>query len=195
MSLLGLNDSSDDKLFIRYMPSNNGWFVGEEDEVDLKHFLLNPTSIKTGWGKIAQGEAPEWHWDEAIGRRGLRPGENEEDRMNYKRGFSVDMFIKESGLRTWSTTTTGSNIGFEKLYENIHEQMASNLGKFPVVEYTGSEAMKVGKGNTRVPQFKLLKWVESDEFANNEPNGAWEDAKPMMQQQHEVIPESEDIPF
>ena len=175
MSLLGLNDAADDKLFIRYMPSTNGWFVGKEDEVDLKYFILNPSSVKTGWGKITKGEAPEWVFDEALGKRAIRPGDTEEEKMNFKRGFSVDMFIQEEGLRVFSTTTTGSNIGFENVYTEIHAQQGENVGKFPVIEYTGSEAIKIGKGNTRVPQFTLVKWVESDEFEKNEPNGAYEE--------------------
>ena len=68
MSLLGLNDAADDKLFIRYMPSTNGWFVGKDDEVDLKYFILNPTSVKTGWGKITKGEAPDWHWMKPLAK-------------------------------------------------------------------------------------------------------------------------------
>lgn len=193
MSLLGLNDAADDKLFIRYMPSANGWFVGKDDEVDLKYFILNPTSVKTGWGKITKGEAPDWHWDEALGKRAIRPGDTEEEKMDYKRGFSVDMFIQEEGLRTWSTTTTGSNIGFENLYSEVHAQQAENVGKFPVIEYTGSEAIKIGKGNTRVPQLKLVKWVESDEFEKNEPNGVYEEpgfGEPVAEDNPQ-----DDIPF
>ena len=193
MSLLGLTDAADDKLFIRYMPSTNGWFVGKDDEVDLKYFILNPTSVKTGWGKITKGEAPDWHWDEALGKRAIRPGDTEEEKMDYKRGFSVDMFIQEEGLRTWSTTTTGSNIGFENLYSEVHAQQAENVGQFPVVEYTGSEAIKIGKGNTRVPQLKLVKWVESDEFEKNEPNGVYEEpgfGEPVAEDNPQ-----DDIPF
>ena len=195
MSLLGLNDAADDKLFIRYMPSTNGWFTGKDHEIDLKYFMLNPTSVKTGWGKITKGEAPDWHWDEALGKRAIRPGDTEEEKMDYKRGFSVDMFIQEEGLRTWSTTTTGSNIGFENLYSEVHAQQAENVGKFPVVEYTGSEAIKIGKGNTRVPQLKLVKWVESDEFEKNEPNGAYEEpgfGEPVAEDNPQ---DDSDIPF
>lgn len=195
MSLLGLNDAADDKLFIRYMPSTNGWFTGKDHEIDLKYFMLNPTSVKTGWGKITKGEAPDWHWDEALGKRAIRPGDTEEEKMNYKRGFSVDMFIQEEGLRVFSTTTTGSNIGFENLYTEIHAQQAENVGKFPVIEYTGSEAIKIGKGNTRVPQFKLVKWVESDEFEKNEPNGAYEEpgfGEPVAEDNPQ---DDSDIPF
>ena len=99
------------------------------------------------------------------------------------------MFGQEIGLRTWSTTTTGSNIGFEKLYEEIHAQMGEQDGKYPVVEYSGSEAIKVGKGNTRVPQFKIVKWVATDEFSKNEPNGVYEEPAALP------IDNTEDIPF
>ena len=195
MSLLGLNDAADDKLFIRYMPSTNGWFTGKDHEIDLKYFMLNPSSVKTGWGKITKGEAPDWVFDEALGKRAIRPGDTEEEKMNYKRGFSVDMFIQEEGLRTWSTTTTGSNIGFENLYSEVHAQQAENVGKFPVIEYTGSEAIKIGKGNTRVPQLKLVKWVESDEFEKNEPNGVYEEpgfGEPVAEDNPQ---DDSDIPF
>ena len=190
MSLLGLNDSADNKSFIRFMPSLNGWFVGTDEEVDIKHILIDPGSVKTGWGRIQLGASPDWSFDDAVGQRGLRPGESEEEKKEYKRGFSVDMFGQEIGLRTWSTTTTGSNLGFEKLYEEIHAQMGEQDGKYPVVEYTGSEAIKVGKGNTRVPQFKIVKWVASDEFDNNEPNEVYEEPQITPQDDN-----TEEIPF
>ena len=91
MSLFGLIVAADDMLFIRYMPSTNGWFVGKDDEVDLKYFILNPTSVKTGWGKITKGEAPDWHWDEALGKRAIRPGDTEEEKMDFLKQIRADL--------------------------------------------------------------------------------------------------------
>jgi hypothetical protein len=62
-----------------------------------------------------------------------------------------------------------------------------------VIEYTGSEAIKIGKGNTRVPQFTLVKWVESDEFEKNEPNGAFEE--PSFDEPVAEDNPQDDIPF
>jgi hypothetical protein len=194
-SLLGLNDGADSGYYIRYMPSANAWKTGDE-EVDVKHLLLDPASIKTGWGKIQLGLSPDWHWDQQLGVRSSRPGNTEEEKMEYKRGFSVDLFGKEIGLRTWSATGTGATMGFEKLYAAIHSQLADNKGKVAVVEYTGSEAIKVGKGNTRVPQFSLLKWVESDEFSI-EPTPPYEEpetAQPELATGSD-LDFDDDIPF
>jgi hypothetical protein len=43
-----------------------------------------------------------------------------------------------------------------------------------------------------VPDFKLLKWVESDEFETNQPNGVFEEpvVAPVIQEM-----KSEEIPF
>ena len=191
MSILGLSNSEDNNYYIRWMPSVNSWKTGDE-EVELKYILVDPESVKTGWGRIQMGIAPDWKWDEQLGQRTSRPadGLSEEERMEYKRGFKVDLFNKDIGLRTWSATGTGATMGFEKLYTDIHAGLKDNPGKVPVVEYTGSEAIKVGTkgGSTRVPEFRIVKWTETKEFD-------WEQSEPYEEPEDLNGSTSDDTPF
>ena len=160
-----LFNSEDNSYFIRFMASTNSWKAGDE-EVDIKKFLVDTGAIRTGWGCIQLGLAPIWHWSDKVGVWEKRPGDTEEEMMSFKMGFRVDIFGKGFGIRTWSSTGTGAREGFENMYVAILAGLAENKGKMPVVEYTGSIAKTVGTkgGATRVPQFKIERWVETAEF-------------------------------
>ena len=48
----------------------------------------------------------------------------------------------------------------QELYNTAEQAPEFAQGKSPVVQITGSKPIKVGKGNTRVPQFTILKWID-----------------------------------
>lgn len=151
--MLDLNLSTISTRYLRYLPSLDKWQLGKDDfDMKAKQITLLPATVKTGWGKMAEGQAPEWTWDEAPGRRGSQPS------MDHKRGFAITLLV--DGEETdWSSTGTGPVMGFQTLFSDVQAGMANNPGKVPVIEYTSSEAHKVGKGTTRKPLFKIVKWV------------------------------------
>jgi hypothetical protein len=144
--------------YIRFKPSANAWYVDGE-EIDLKGLSLDPASMRTGWGLIQEGEAPQWVWDEQLGVKGKRP-EGE-----YKRGFSVMVYLKDHGWREWSSNGAGVNQGIGAIWPAIHEGQAKNKGKVAGLKYNGSTAQRIGKGPTRIPNFELIRWVDTP----NEP--------------------------
>jgi hypothetical protein len=151
MSLLGLNNGGGGA-YVRFLPSVNSWqFQGKE--IALDSIVFDHESVKTGWGKMAEGQAPEWTWDAALGKGGPQPS------PDHKRGFSVRMWTKATGTVEWSSNGTGPAMGFETLWTAIVAGMDANPGQVPVVKFTGSTPMKVGKGNTRVPNFTVERWV------------------------------------
>lgn len=152
MSILGLG-SDGGGAFIRFLPSANAWMKGAE-EVQVGQIILDVDSVRTGWGKMAEGQAPEWQWDERLGVRGPQPS------PDHKRGFSIRLYTKALGVAEWSSTGTGPCMGFDRIFTAVWEQRASHPGQVPVIKYAGSEPIKVGKGNTRVPKFDLQKWVD-----------------------------------
>jgi len=168
---MGILFSSDDSSYcIRYMAGNDTWVAGEE-VIDVKKFLCDPESIRTGWGKIQKGLSPVWFWNDKPQVWSSRPGKeagikSEEESTEFKMGFKVDMFSSSFGLRTWSSTGKGAREGFEALYVAILTGLDDNKGKVPVVEYTGSLAVNVGGygATTRLPQFKIERWIETTEF-------------------------------
>lgn len=149
---LGLSGGSGN--YIRFSPSINAWQLGK-DELDLKKLAFDLGSIKTGWGLMAEGQAPQWVWDDRVGHRSQKP-EGE-----YKRGFSVKVWLgPDRGWAEWSSTGTGPGMGMEALMAQAWDQQADNPGKCLLAAYKGSRAEKIGKGSTRVPNFEILGWID-----------------------------------
>lgn len=152
MSILGLSGGGGGA-YIRFMPSANSWMLGK-DEITLKKVYFDLDTVKAGWGLMAEGQAPQWVWDEALGKPAVKPGDD------YRRGFSVKVYLgPDKGWAEWSSTGTGPCMGFDEFYvAAIQLQRAAN--QVVVANYTGSTAKKVGKGNTRVPNFEVAGVVE-----------------------------------
>lgn len=149
---LGLSSGSGS--YIRFSPSINAWQLGK-DEIDLKKIVFDLDTIKTGWGLMAEGQAPQWVWDASIGARTVKPGDE------FKRGFSVRVWLgPDRGWAEWSSTGTGPCMGFEALAAVAMAQKDDNPGKVVACAYKGSTAQKVGKGNTRVPNFEVIGWID-----------------------------------
>jgi hypothetical protein len=163
MGLLNINNGGGGGAYIRFMPSANAW-VFDKAEVTLQQIVVDHDSVRSGWGKMSEGSAPEWQWDERLGVQGQIPSQERDAKgaLFWKRGFSIRLFTKATGAVEWSSTGTGPCIGFDAIFEQIWNARAENEGKCAVVEYTGSSPLKVGKGNTRVPNFSLVKWVARD---------------------------------
>ena len=147
--MLGLSDSTAE--YFRFKPSVNAWVV-DGDEIEFKGMGIDPGSLKTGWGKIQEGVAPEWQWDERPGVKSPNPGEG------FKRGFSVKVYIKDYGWREWTSTGSGPKMGLEAVWPAIHNGAASNQDKMAMVACHGAKAVAIGKGTTRVPEFELKGW-------------------------------------
>jgi hypothetical protein len=151
--------------YIRYNASTGTWNVDGE-QIQLGQFLVDPTSLKTGWGKIVAGSSPSWSWDTRPGVKGDQPSDE------HKRGFSLQMYSKTIGQREWSTNSAGSNKGLSAIWGQISDQAVANPGKVPVLKFTGATVIAIGKGSTQVPNFTLEKWVDAPaDFALYDPRG------------------------
>lgn len=158
---LGLGNEASGE-YLRFKPSVNAWYVDGE-EVTLKALSIDPKSLKTGWGLIQEGEAPQWAWDDQVGVKGSRPDEG------YKRGFSVMVFLQDHGWREWSSNGAGVNKGISAIWPTIHKGMDDNVGHVAGLKYTGSTADTSGKGATRIPTFELVKWLPMPQADDAEP--------------------------
>ena len=92
--------------YIRYTPSGNAWIVDGE-EYEMESFLLEPTSLKIGWGLIQKDQSPSWVWEERVGDKKVTKPTPE-----YKRGFSVMVQLKDKKWREWSS----NGWGYERLF-------------------------------------------------------------------------------
>lgn len=152
MSILNINGGGGGS-YIRFMPSANAWMFNNA-EIAVEAVVFDQGSVRTGWGRMAEGQAPEWLWDDRLGVGGSQPS------PDHKRGFSIKLYTKATRTVEWSSTGTGPVIGFDAIFDTIWNARAEYPGKVALCRYTGSEAMKVGKGNTRKPLFNIVKWVD-----------------------------------
>ncbi len=148
---------------IRWMAQEAVWKMSTESgavNFDFGMAIIDLANIKTGWGFFAEGQAPEWVWDEDISHPKPRPDHQKE----WKRGFCVDLFSEkmfgEDSVREFAATATGANMAIDNLYKQYEAEAPANAGKVPVVKYEGVVRQKVGKGNTAIPTLKIVKWVE-----------------------------------
>jgi hypothetical protein len=148
---LNLSNSGGSGNYIRFSPQANAW-SNQDGEFVLEKFVFDYENLQTGWMLIATGIF-EFNADDSLGRKGAQPT------PEHKRGFKATFYNKTMGVAEFSANGAGSNMGLESLYKQVQSQAGANLGKLPVVEYTGSRPEKVGKGSTRVPEFTVTGWV------------------------------------
>lgn len=161
---LGGGDFND----IRWMAQDRCWRANGED-IDLKQAVFDLANIKTGWISFAQGMAPESVWDN--GEKKPRPHSDAE----WKRGFEVEVYAPKTfgdeAPRTFMTSAVGACKGLQELYVEYEEQRdgvdPNDGGKVPLCKFTGSEKVSVGKGNTSIPQLKIVKWIDRPDALKN----------------------------
>lgn len=160
---LNLNNGGNYKGHIRYMASTSSWSMSSENGLQNFQFtqmVFDLDNIKTGWCVFVEGMAPEWVMDESLTQMAAKPN----DGKDWKRGFKIDVYSSalfgDEPVREFATSATGAVMGIDALYNQYEEQLPSNQGKVPVVEFKGSVPQKVGKGNTTVPTLNIVKWVD-----------------------------------
>ena len=152
---LGLLPTGDSK-WIGFKPSIGIWEASGE-KLELSHFILDYTSLKTGWIQIMSGASPDCHWDEKVGKVGQRPG------GEHRRGFQVMIYLKDGGWHQWQQNQVGVLQGFSPLISQVFEKSDDNPEKLPVVKYNDFEVNSKGKGTTRIPKFEIVKWADYPE--------------------------------
>jgi hypothetical protein len=149
--------------YIRFMPSLNAWEMstaeGREEFAFDKPAVFDIQNVQLGWLLLAEGQRDWQPWP--GNKMQPKPAEGE-----YKPGFEVNVYstqmFGDEPVRSFSNNGTGATMFIQALYNEAekHEEFAA--GKSPVVQITGSTAIKVGKkgGATRVPQFQIVKWID-----------------------------------
>ena len=102
-----------------------------------------------------------------------------------------ELYIKVEGFFTCATTALGPMQGLNNIYQEVFNDQGDNPNLLPVIEYTGSEATTWKKGQSRIPQFKIVKWTERpddwDSLDNAKPEA---EAAPVAEEKPQ-----DDIPF
>jgi hypothetical protein len=149
--MLNLSSGGGSGSYVRFSPAANAW-TNQDGEIQIGKVVFDIDNVVTGWLELGVG-VRDWQPDAALGKKGPQPT------ANHKRGFSVVFYSKALGTVEWSSNGVGPCMGMEALFKQCSEQHAANLGKLPVVEYTGSRMEKIGKGTTRIPAFTITNWI------------------------------------
>ena len=78
-------------------------------------------------------------------------------------------------MREFATTAVGAVRGIKQLYEQYEVDVGSHFNQVPAVQFTGATPLRIGKGNTNVPNFKIVKWTDRPDalpFKDNLPEKA-----------------------
>ena len=149
--MLNLSSGGGSGSYVRFSPAANAW-TNQDGEIQLGKVVFDIDNVQTGWLELGVG-VRDWQPDDVVGKKGPQPS------ANHKRGFSVKFYSKALGTVEWSSNGVGPCMGMETLYKQCSDQHAANLGKLPVIEYTGSRMEKIGKGTTRIPAFNITNWI------------------------------------
>ncbi len=154
-----LNLHNDFTPHIRWMAQTSTWRKSAPDghePLEWEHAIFDLANIQTGWGIFAEGQAPEWVMDPSLQKEGLKP----QDGRDWRRGFKLSVFSDSAfgGAREFATTAVGAVQGIKELYNLYEAEAGQHFNKVPVVQYTGSTPRRYGKGNTNVPNFKIVEW-------------------------------------
>ena len=119
--------------------------------------MIDPATMLMGWGKYTSGEGYSYVWQKDLFSTVARPDEE------YKKAFSVWMqpiFVEGKNnikhpVSLWQRHSFGEYKGFQEMGASFYAetQKPENEGKLPVVKYTGSESISIGKGSTSIPHF------------------------------------------
>jgi len=157
--------------YIRFMAQTRQWENSSKESITLPPMVMDMDSVRTGWLLLGIGQR-DWVEDESVGKKGKQPS------ADHKRGFSVKLFSKPTGVVEWCASGVGVTKGFEAIYNACDAQADHNPGKVPVINYEGATAIKIGAGNTAIPNFKLKNWVNRPAALDADGEAVYEEAAP-----------------
>lgn len=132
------------------------------DDVAFGQAVIDLENIQTGWAAFQKAAAPEWVMDASIDNPAPKPTEAASNGGDWKRGFKVflysqQMFPDDNGVACFSTSATGANMGMAQLYDEWDANKQD--GMLPVIQIKDVLAESIGKGNTTVPVFEIVKHI------------------------------------
>jgi len=151
------------KPFIRYSPSDDEWTrscsEGEPVNVDFTGpVIVDIEKTQMGWLKLMGGrDFQPWPNNEPV----------EKPSHEHKQGFRVDFFstklFDDEPIREFSSSSAGVLNFIQDLYNKVEADGKFESGEVPVLKMLTAKKLRLGRGNTRIPQFEILKYVPRPE--------------------------------
>lgn len=111
--------------------------------------VIDIYNMKTGWS-FFDGSATQWQWNDTLTNWQAQPGED------WKKGLQIDVLAGES-VYLWRQAGVAVTEGFKRLAEQF---AGKATGKLPKIKLKGTDIMKFKVGQTSVPLFEIVDWVE-----------------------------------
>jgi len=156
------------------MAQTKTWENSSKEAITLDTMVMDLDSVRTGWLLLAVGQR-DWVEDAQVGVKGKQPS------PDYKYGFSVKLFSKPLGVVEWCANGVGVTKGFQAIYNACDKAADANPGKVPVIKYEGATSLKIGAGNTSIPNFSVKNWINRPAALDADPADA-DFEEPVMEQ-------------
>lgn len=127
----------------------------------ISGFLLDPKSLKTGWGRLAANEAPSWVWADIPFSKIKQP---EED---YKAAFGCNVYLTEksnssiTGKREWNSCNRAAIEALKDVLKPIGKEMElpDNAGKLAAIKVVNVRTETFGSSPpVNIPVLELVGW-------------------------------------
>lgn len=119
-------------------------------------------SLKIGFIKFNEGAAPERSWWSSPLQKEDRPDEskNAQGGFLWQNNVAVRVAIGGGEDAQLEVSGWGGYKGIMGGIELLNNGFADNIGKSPLVAYTGFRVEGSGSKRLHVPEFKVVKWVD-----------------------------------
>lgn len=151
--------------FLKYN-AKAGRFYYKDAEIQNPVFLVDFSTLKTGWFYYREGVAPEKVYDPSLSEPALRPEKTYKDASGkdvacFKRGAEVKIFSDTlfNGEADFGSTSLIVLKSLSDLHTAYEEGAKTNQGLFPVVSCKGVTEEKGQYGTNYKPNFVIEKWV------------------------------------
>ena len=137
----------------------NAWDMDGESCSPAK-LLIDPASIKTGWGMVKRGASPDFVWADVPGTTIQQPS------PEHRTAFSVMVYCSskqgavKDGVREWRSNARANVDAIKRVWADIHAAASANPGKWAVVDVAGSEKVETKFKDINVPILKLSGWAD-----------------------------------
>ena len=152
--------------YVRYSSEMDVWSHSTDDPAIMHDIemvdgalpapiIIDVENIEMGWLLLGQG-VRDWQPFPALDKPLDKPD------GDYKQGFAVKMYstklFGDSPLREMSANGKGLMIFIQNLYNEAEPKFGK--GEVPAVKIKATPRQKLGKGNTRIVNYEIVKWVD-----------------------------------
>ncbi len=122
--------------------------------------VLDLDDIKIGWEKDRPVGGPERRWSRSIAKMDPRPDDSKKDNGGYawSKVMAIRVAIGGGKTATWSQSGFAGYDAFMTVMKQAKAEYPNN-GTLPLVQQTGVRKEAMARGDTYIPELKIVKWV------------------------------------